>query len=175
MSSWNTNPYLKWGFTIILFLFGSIIILKTRGEAYERTIPCDLEYLFENYEFRTQYSGTPSWQILIEKNDPEKRREWKEAYDFHHMNAVRTYTDAYNRIWWLPDVSLRQLGRDAWVAACGCAGGPTLSARLVVAFSTMLSQYGLKCLDEWDYIQDKLSWSQFHFEKCEYYASLLQS
>lgn len=36
-----------------------------------------------------------------------------------------------------------------------------------------LSSYGLHCMDEWDYIQDKLTWAQHHFEQCEYYANLL--
>lgn len=108
------------------------------------------------------------------KKSEQQRKEWQAEYDQHHFDAVRTYNDAYNRIWWLPDLTWRQLGRDAWVSACAVASTKTPSAALVVAFSTMLSQYGLHCLDEWDYIQDKLYWSNYHFQQCAYYANLLQ-
>ena len=100
-------------------------------------------------------------------------KKWQENYEFHMLEAKRTYTDAYNKVWWLPNLTWRQIGRDAWIAACGTAGGSTVCGRLVIAFSTMLSSYGLHCLDEWDYINDKLYWSEFHFRECEKYVKLL--
>ncbi len=110
---------------------------------------------------------------LNKKPNAQKRQEWQAEYDQHHYDAVRTYNDAYNRIWFLPNLTLRQIGRDAWVAACAMAGTKTPGQALAMAFATMISQYGLHCLDEYDYIQDKLKWSAYHFDQCVYYANLL--
>jgi len=107
------------------------------------------------------------------KTPAQQRQEWQAEYDQHHYDAVRTYNDAYNRIWFLPNLTLRQLGRDAWVAACAMAGTKTPGQALAMAFATMISQYGLHCLDEYDLIQDKLKWSAYHFSECVKYASLL--
>jgi hypothetical protein len=197
--NWNESNSLKWGITIALFLVGLFCMLKSYGYCcendYEYTqyqyfnefdyifpeipIPVEEEYLrqfspasralqhLDSHQGRTNYKKTQSKH--------EQRHYWGQEYDFHHCEAVRTYNDAYNRVWWLPDLSWRQLGRDAWVAACGTAGGSNPNARLVIAFATLLSSYGLHCLDEWEYIQDKLYWSKFHFEKCAYFANLLQN
>ncbi len=153
------------------------------------SIPLECEYLYQHRYSELHkkpicyYSKWVDPYEHIWENDPrkirnktrvQKRKEWQESYDHHHYDAVRTYNDAYNRIWWLPDLTLRQLGRDAWVAACVIASTKTPGQALVAAFTTMLSQYGLHCLDEWDYIQDKLYWSHYHFKECAFYANLLQ-
>ncbi len=197
-NGWNDSKSLKWGITILLFLIGTFCMLKSYGYCDKNEfdypqydfkkefnyifpdppIPVEEEYLYqfspnqqamqfiESFSKRTNY-GKP-------QNKHTMRAYWQQEYDFHHCEGVRTYNDAYNRVWYLPDLSWRQLGRDAWVAACGTAGGSNPSARLVIAFSTLLSQYGLHCLDEWEYIQDKLYWSRYHFEQCIYYANQLQ-
>jgi len=178
MMDWNNNWYLKWGLTLVLFLIGSFFMLKSYGYCNEYPIPCSQEYLFKDYESRSPWGkgppvwqpGSPSQSQAPQKND---RKMWQEAYDDHHFHAVRTYTDAYNKVWFLPDISFRQLGRDAWIAACATAGGSTVTGRLVSAFATMLCSYGLHCLDEWDYIQEKLYWADYHFKQCEHYARLL--
>lgn len=155
----------------------------------EPPIPVEEEYQFQHYDFgvkipvKAKCAGkwvNPYDHVWKDnpynqnkKTPAQQRQEWQDEYDQHHYDAVRTYNDAYNRIWWLPDLTLRQLGRDAWVSACAMAGTKTVSQALVMAFATMLSQYGLHCMDEWDYIQDKLYWSNYHFDECVRLASLL--
>lgn len=174
--NWNKSTVLKWAITLILFLFGLFCYMKDYGYCDEYAhyfgihVPVEEEFMFQHYESRSNWQSKPGRQHYTPQS---QRYEWQEAFDNHNFNAVRTYQDAYNRVWWLPDLSWRQIGRDAWVAACSTAGGNSPSARLVIAFAAMLSSYGLHCLDEWDYIQDKLYWSQYHFEQCAYYAGLL--
>ncbi len=168
---WNKNVYLKWGITLIFALVGLFCMLKSYGYCEEYRIPIHQEYLFKNLECRGNWQAKPGRGNAAPSAN--QRQQWQDAYDDHHFNAVRTYNDAYNRVWYLPDLTWRQIGRDAWVAACGTAGGNTVCGRLVIAFSTMLSNYGLHCLDEWEYIQDKLYWSNYHFEKCAEYANKL--
>lgn len=172
--NWNSK-LLKWIIFFILFFSGLFCYMKDYGYCDECQfnhyfpIPVEQEYLFQNYEARSNWNGQRN------KKPPSgnQKLKWQEAYDDHHFNAIRTYNDAYNRVWFLPDLSWREIGRDCWVSACALASTKTPSAALVVAFSTLLSQYGLHCLDEWDYIQDKLYWSKYHFDQCSYYANLL--
>jgi len=166
MKNWNQNKLLKWALVFVFLAFALFTFLKDRGYCEE----FECEYKLQSYECRS------NWQAKPGRNSPpsaSQRQKWQEEYDMHHFNAVRTYNDAYNRVWFLPNLTMRQLGRDAWVSACAMAGTKTPGQALVMAFATMLSQYGLHCLDEWDYITDKLYWSQYHFEQCQYYANLL--
>lgn len=168
------NSFLKWAIFFALFFFGLFCYMKDHGYCAqydgidEIHIEVEDEYLYQHYDFRSPWGRNHNQQ-----SSRSQKQKWQEAYDHHHFNAVRTYTDAYNRIWFLPDLTLRQVGRDCWITACAMAATKQPTAALVVAFSTLLSQYGLHCLDEWDYIQDKLQWSQYHFEQCAYYAGLL--
>lgn len=199
---WKNSKVLKWALVFIFLAFALFTFLKDRGYCNEfeceyieagkefnyefpsDPVPLEDEFLYQhpsgsvfaksmnlpsyvcrgNYTIREEYRPKPN---------RNQREQWQEAYDNHHFNAVRTYNDAYNRVWFLPNLTMRQLGRDAWVAACAMAGTKTPGQALVMAFATMLSQYGLHCLDEWDYIQDKLYWAEFHFKECVYYANLL--
>lgn len=163
---------LKYAITGALVALGTFCLLKSYGYCEYYALPIDQEYRFEHYECRNNWdanNGRP--------NSPKKpsiKQNYQQEFDYHMFHAKRCYEDAYNRVWWLPNLSWRQIGRDAWVAACATTGGNTITSRLVIAFSAMLSSYGLTCLDEWDYIQDKLKWSQYHFEQCEYYARMMQ-
>lgn len=199
----NKDFYLKWSITLFLFLVGAFFMLKSYGycEEYQEQIqeqsleekyllpqhrgapvPVEDEYMYQyprSYEYYSPYAKRSNWgrgkpqEVKPYADMNAKRLEWQEAYDIHHFDAVRTYTDAYQRFWWLPNLENRQIARDAWVAACSTVGGSSPSARLVIALASLLSSYGLRCLDEWDYIQDKLYWSEFHFKECEKYARLL--
>lgn len=197
---WNNSKLLKWSITLILAIIGTFCLLKSYGYCAEPTyydytideeempnfddaVPVEMEFMYQ-YPTKINLAKSAKWVNPYEhkwdnpvyakgKGNANQRKEWQEAYDMHHFNAVRTYNDAYNKVWWLPNLTWRQVGRDAWIAACATAGTKTVCSALVVAFSTMLSQYGLHCLDEWDYIQDKLYWSDYHFGQCSYYAKLL--
>ena len=204
MKNCNRNKVLKWALIFVFLAFALFTFLKDRGycdefeceyvdpakefnyEFPEQAIPVEDEYLFQytqpyyackslkiqSYECRGNYTIREEYKPKPNRN---QRAQWQEAYDNHHFNAVRTYNDAYNRVWFLPNLTMRQLGRDAWVAACAMAGTKTPGQALAMAFATMISQYGLHCLDEYDYIQDKLYWANYHFEQCAYYANLLHS
>jgi hypothetical protein len=133
----------------------------------EEMVLVEDEYLYQNLSDKSF--------LKIQSAKSSKIKEWQEQYDFHMFHAKRTYEDAKNKVWWLPNLSWRQRGREAWVAAFSTIGAQTIQLKLVVAVSSFLCQYGLDCLDEWDYINDKLYWSKYHFEQCEIYAYKLNN
>lgn len=167
---WKNNKNLKWIVTLILVIISLFCYMKDKGYCQEYRIPNDQEFLFEKYHGRSRWEAKPGRNNGVSVNQVQK---WQDEYDHHHFHAVRTYQDAYDRVWYLPNVSWRQLGRDAWVAACSSVGGSTINSRLVIAFATALSNYGLHCIDEWEYIEEKLNWSRYHFDECAKYAKLL--
>lgn len=150
---WKNSKLLKWAIFFVLFLFGLFCYMKDYGYAeeggyissisldeemnfFEEGIPVDQEYLFQyptkcSISMRAEKWVNPyehKWDNPVLKNNPPnyaQRKEWQDAYDNHHFHAIRTYQDAYNRVWWLPNLTWRQIGRDAWVAACAMASTKT--------------------------------------------------
>lgn len=104
----------------------------------------------------------------------QQRLKWQEEYEFHMLHAIRTYTEAKDKRWWLPDLTERQKARICWTTAISMVPAPTPQAKIVVCVTQLLVQYGLECIDEWDYIKDKLKWSEYHFNECDKFQRLLQ-
>jgi hypothetical protein len=55
----------------------------------------------------------------------------------------------------------------------GVAPGTPMS-RIVCCILAALANYGLACLDEWDYINSKLLLSQYHYEMKEFFEECLE-
>lgn len=165
MAQMTCGKYLKMAIPLILLAWASYYLLIAYGYANEFSIPPEQEYRFEHYEARTKYTDNRSQSV--------NRAKLQEEYDFHHFNAIRCYQDAYNRAWYLPDITVRQRFKEAWIAAFTTVGVQTAQLKLVVAISSFVMQYGLDCFDEYHYIQDKLNWSEYHFRECEKIAKML--
>lgn len=173
----------KWVVFFTLFFLGLFCYMKDRGYCNQYPlfyVPIEKEFLYQHYDDHNDYHNdrgfkarSPWGRNHNQQPARSQRLKWQDAYDMHHFNAVRTYNDAYDKIWFLPDLTWRQVSRDFWLAACAMAATKEPNAALVAALIILVSQYGLHCLDEWDYIQEKLQWSQYHFEQCAYYAGLL--
>jgi hypothetical protein len=160
----KNKKILNWVITGTLVAAGMYCYLKSYGYCEEYRIPHTQEYLFENIELRSHGHRRPTGQ---------QRIQWQEEYELHLFHAKRTYEDAKNRVWYLPNVTWRQRGREAWNAAFATVGATTPQLKLVLAVSSLLCQYGLDCMDEWEYIEEKLYWSEYHFKECEKYQELL--
>ena len=46
-------------------------------------------------------------------------------------------------------------------------------SKIITAIVNSLVQYGLDCCEEWEYINTKFYWAQYHYEMAEFYESLL--
>jgi len=152
-----------------LFLLGLFFFAKSYGYCEQYRLPASQEYLFATPDAQSHFAS----KSMMQKSVTNQRQFWQDEFDMHHFNAIRTYEDAKNRAWYLPDLTWRQRAREAWMAAFATIGAQTPQLKLVLFVSSLLCNYGLDCLDEWDYINDKLKWSQYHFEKCGVYAALL--
>jgi hypothetical protein len=93
---------------------------------------------------------------------------------FHQENGDRCFKDAKEKCWWLPDVSDRDKAKFCFtnIGIVACPGDP--KSKLIIALVTSLIQYGINCTDEWHYINNKLYWSQYHYEMMEFYDDLIR-
>lgn len=178
----------------LLAIYGAYCMFRSFGYGYEHVEVKD-EYLYQfsdtewvnPYLRKWEISTNPAWNNPLNYQNPDwenpltakpkvnanQKAKWQKEYEFHEFHAKRTYEDAYNRSWYLPDLNWRQRAREAWIAAFSMVGAQTPTMKLIMAASSLLMQYGLDCLDEWEYIEDKLKWSEYHFQECEKYAKLI--
>ncbi len=103
----------------------------------------------------------------------EKISEWQKDYDFHLKEGIRCYNEAKEKCWYLPDISERDKARYCFTTAVASIGNHTPCFRLVSMVTTLLLQYSLDSMSEWNSIQNKLYWSSYHFELCDHYYNLI--
>jgi hypothetical protein len=99
--------------------------------------------------------------------------ECVQKIEFHKGESQRIYEEVKDRCWWLPTLDDRQKARRMFqliipaVSACGITG------KIVATGYTLFGQYGLDCLDEWDWIQNKWHWLEYHADQSEFYERYL--
>ena len=103
-----------------------------------------------------------------------EKKLFSEKYQFHIVNAERTYNDAKDRSWWLPDIDDRQIARTCFNTIGALALPGTPQSRIVAGLISLMINYGLDCISEWEYINNKLYWSQYHYEMAEFYANAIK-
>lgn len=94
---------------------------------------------------------------------------------FHKTNAERTFNDAKDKCWYLPKLSERDKARYCFTNIGAIISNTTPQSKIVVCLVTSLIQYGIDCSDEWNYINNKLYWSQYHYEMMEFHLDLIKN
>lgn len=161
----NIKKILGYGLSALLFLFGAYFFLKSFGYCSESWI--------------SRHIPDSQVEIYMQSKRPGQRtvedlkKEWNKEYEMHKREGQRCYDEAKDRCWWLPDVSDRKRARDCWQSFIASLGGSTLTGKLVLSLLSLLSSYGLDCIEEWEYIEYKLNWAKYHFELCDHYQKML--
>ncbi len=160
---------IKYYLPILLFFLGLFFFLKSFAHSAE-PLPMAYEFYFQSFQARTKYiDNHPA------KPTREQQAKWQEEYEFHMFHAIRTYNDAKEKCWWLPKPADRDIARMCWTTAVSTVLAPTPQLKIVVTVTQLLIHYGLDCIDEWYYIQEKLYWSEFHFNQCELLQKNIQN
>ncbi len=168
-------------FAGISFLFGAKVqsqeVEYSQALVFEKQLGFDLECPKEYFpdaqkeiEVIKYCIAIKDIQCTLSLND---KKFYQEKVNFHKANAERTYKDAKNRCWWLPVLSDRENAKYCFTTAVALLTPNSPQSKLVAATMTLLLQYGLDCIDEWNYIQNKLHWSQYHYEMMEFYQDIL--
>jgi hypothetical protein len=85
------------------------------------------------------------------------------------------YNLAKDKTWWLPDLSNREKGRYCYTSFVAGIFPSTPQSKIVAMISVALTQYGLDCISEWNYINEHMMQSQAWWESYEFYKENLES
>lgn len=64
--------------------------------------------------------------------------------------------------------------KDCFACVIGGLTATDLKSTAIIMLMSMLTKYGLDCLDEWNAINTKLRWSEYHYEMQEFYKEVLK-
>lgn len=150
------TKFTKWMIVFFIFFFGMTYYLESTEYDEDDFEPINWEHFDQNAQLTSK-----------------QRAEYVEKINFHEANAKRTYEDAKSRCWWLPEMDARVSARNCIniFIASFCTNHPMSKA--VAMLVCLLDKYAVSCNDEWDYINMKLRWSEYHWEMKEFYEMLL--
>ena len=93
-----------------------------------------------------------------------EKADIEREHSFHQNEALLNYNLAKDKCWYLPEINDQAKARycfNAFMAAVPC---PTLNSKAILALITLLGNYGLDVIEEWNFIQHKLHLAEYHFE-----------
>lgn len=136
-------------------------------------------FLFKSlYIFGSEYEYTEKSLIEIERFYTCKMLKYSDYVfyikkrDEHLDKAIHHYNQAYMACWYCPRISDQDKARMCYTSTWAMLG-TTPSLKIVLAVGSLLSQYGLECMKEWNFIKTNLYESQHHFEMYEFYNEIL--
>jgi hypothetical protein len=103
----------------------------------------------------------------------QERQYYHDKAEFHKKEGERCFQDAKDMCWYLPHIDDRTMARNCFTTAFSMVGSMTPQTRIVVLVGKLMMDYGLEALNEWDAINTKLYWAQYHFEMYDFYSDLV--
>lgn len=166
----SKRPYI---YIVLFFLLASLNFVFNKLEASENK-KIGFEYPIDyipDAKIEINYLSV----LRAYKLSPEDRKFYEGKVRFHKSNAERTFRDAKNKCWYLPDIDYRQKAQTCLAAAITAISAGSGQAAVVSGLAVIFIDYGFEVLDEWEYIRNKLHWSQYHYEMMEFYQDLLKN
>lgn len=162
-----------------------IVILGVLGLFYTKKAYGSEHFAYDNYGnvYVFQHPlAKKHMDMILENNlnlhicralDLDNCKTNAQKVQFHKENGERCLADARERCWWLPYIPARDKARYCFtnIGILSCPGDPR--SKIIAAIVNTLIQYGIDCQDEWHYINNKLYWSQYHFEMMEFHQQLI--
>lgn len=162
----------------VLFFLG---LLLSRGTAQAEEICVDgmcYEYTHEMTEDAirdiNEFKYFIAKRIYMGPRNGIERKDYASLIKFHKGEAERTFADAKARCWILPKLTDRQNAQYCFGAIAALVAPVDPMSKLVGVITATLILYGIDCCDEWHYINNKLYWSQYHYEMMEFYEEALR-
>ena len=123
----------------------------------------------------TLRAGQPAWvEEYLHGGERLSIDQCSEKIKFHKTEAKRIYDEVKDKIWWLPQLDDRQKARRIFNLVAPVIAASGVTGKVVGTISTALVQYGFDCMDEWNWIQYKMHWMEYHAEQADFYERYLQ-
>lgn len=97
-----------------------------------------------------------------------------EKIEFHRGEANRIYEEVKDRVWYMPNLDDREKAKRVFSMigpAVLVEGG--VKKKSAAMFIQLALEYGLDCMDEWDYISNKWHWVEYHTDQAEFFELYL--
>ncbi len=172
------------------FIVSSLIFLADAYSKQKKTFICYVTIFFiiagMGFLFSAPHSSkkgayaeckTYSLKSVPKKKKKQVKRDrkyYEKKEKFHGKEANKCYISAKSRVWYLPDLDDRQKARYCFTSALSACNPGDPRAKIVMISLSFLMQYGLDCIDEWNYIQNQLHCAAYHFEMSDFYFDLLR-
>lgn len=178
------HPLLALSLTLSLFIVNTFFNQKQKFLSYIAYFFLILGVLYLCSCEKAHATFLPNASFEIERIEtcfsckklrPDEITYYQDKCKFHKENGERTYADAKIKCWYLPDLTDRQNARYCFTAAIALLSSGSPMSKVVTSTLTVLTQYGIDCLEEWEYINNKLYWSKYHYEMSEFYQEVLKN
>lgn len=180
--------FLKTRFFSIIFCFFNLFFIEyTFSEN-------NLDQQYFDYRNHTKNFIIPDYQIEIENLKlafhyiidlqtessgfstsltPEKTQYFQEKVQFHKIKAEECFNKAQEKCWYLPDISYKEMSASCFTTALAILSPADPKAKVAIAVLTLLNNYGLSCIEEWNEIQSLLHEADYHYEMSLFYQEVL--
>lgn len=157
MESFKRN----WTYYLAALLFALGLLLWSKGHAFENP-HCLMD--IQSFYCRIKVSDI-SKQI--------NREDYLVKMKHHRQEGERCYQEAKDRCWYLPNIDTRKQAQHCIIQAGILAVPADPRSKIIAAIVNSLVQYGIECCEEWEYINNKFYWAQYHYEMAEFYEHIL--
>ncbi len=121
------------------------------------------------------YAGQPAWvEEYLHGGERLSVEECADKIKFHKKEAKRIYDEVKDKVWWMPELDDRQKARRIFNLVAPVIAASGVNGKVVGTISAALIQYGFDCMDEWNWIQYKMHWMEYHAEQADFYERYLQ-
>jgi len=138
-----------------LLVIGSYFLMRSHGHARPPAFPREKAHEAEQL-------GALTVEECIDK------------IQFHRGEADRIYNEVKDHVWFLPNLDDRQKAHRVFSLI-----GPTvlvdggIRKKSAAVFIQLALEYGLDCMDEWDWISNKWHWVEHHTDLADFYERYL--
>ena len=118
------------------------------------------------------YAYTPRFEVNAELTS-QQRYFYLEKCEWHELQAEKAFRNAEDLVWYMPQSTNKEKAQSCFATAIACVSASTPQSKIVATISTLLLNYGLYCMDEYDRIQEFLYKARYHREMEEFFEAVL--
>lgn len=147
-------------FSVIEFFF---TFHKCHGDVFDK-------YLANSVVVYTGENTKPK-DTIREANKDFLNKCWEMA-EYHESEAKRCFFQAEDSCLLLPNVDCKEKAKACFTTTIALLYPASPSYRIISGIITASGQYGLSVMDEWQYIESKLTEAKYHYEMQSHYILL---
>ena len=99
--------------------------------------------------------------------------ECVEKIEFHKSEAKRIYDEVKDRLWYAPGLDHRDIAKKIFSILGPAVMVEGVKKKTAAMGLELFIEYGLDCMDEWDWISNKWNWVEYHTDQADFWERYL--